>query len=78
VEFNVQAGDCLYMMSDGYPDQFGGLNNKKFMTVRLQKLLLGCHQKPMHEQHKVLQESFHNWKGVHKQVDDVLIVGMRI
>lgn len=80
-EFKLEKNDCLYMTSDGFTDQFGGtdeLSGKKFMRKRLRELLLKIHHLPMQEQKIILDTEFALWKGKHKQVDDVLIMGIRI
>lgn len=77
-EFYLKKGDCLYMSSDGYMDQFGGENGKKFMRKRLKELLLKIHHLPMAEQKIILDTEFALWKGMNKQLDDVLIMGIRL
>ena len=74
----VIPGDCVYMFSDGYADQFGGNNEKKFSSKRLKASLLEVSNLPMNEQEQVMAEKYDNWKGNHKQIDDVLLVGIRI
>jgi len=68
----------LYLLSDGFQDQFGGENDKKFMVKNLKKLLLEISEKPMNEQKKIVEKTFNNWKGKNEQTDDVLLVGIRI
>ena len=74
----VIPGDCVYMFSDGYADQFGGNDEKKFSSKRLKASLLEVSNLPMNEQEQVMAEKYDNWKGNHKQIDDVLLVGIRI
>jgi serine phosphatase RsbU (regulator of sigma subunit) len=74
----LQKGDCIYMSSDGYPDQFGGEKGKKFMTKRFQQLLASLYEKEMPEQKIALEETFNNWKTGHEQIDDVLVIGIKI
>jgi serine phosphatase RsbU (regulator of sigma subunit) len=76
--FQLKAGDAFYIFSDGYADQFGGADNKKFKASRLQELLLAIHKKPMEEQKKLIMSAFRDWKGNYEQVDDVLVIGARI
>lgn len=76
--FMIKKGDYIYLFSDGFADQFGGPNGRKFMYKPFQDLLLRNHNKPMQTQKEILDSSFEKWKGDHDQVDDVLIVGMRI
>lgn len=75
---DLQAGDCIYLFTDGYADQFGGEFEKKFMYKRFKETLLSIHDKSMEEQMNLLNITFDNWKGLHSQVDDVLVMGIRI
>ncbi|MCK4664728.1 MAG: SpoIIE family protein phosphatase [Bacteroidales bacterium] len=70
--------DTLYMFSDGYIDQFGCDNKGKFQSKNFKKLLLDIHDKPMIEQKQFLEETFNKWKGNIEQIDDVLVMGIRI
>ncbi len=74
----IEKGDCVYLFSDGYADQFGGDNGKKFMTKQLKNLLLSIHHLPMHQQEAIVKNTFEKWKNNHAQVDDVLVVGIKI
>jgi len=74
----LQKGDCLYMFSDGYADQFGGPKGKKFKYKPFKKLLLQNNNKPMKEQHDILDAEFESWRGKHEQIDDVAVMGLRI
>jgi len=74
----LQKGDSIYLMTDGYPDQFGGDKGKKFKYKQLEDLLLANSNKPLEEQKNILSQSFDNWKGSLEQVDDVTIIGIRI
>ncbi|MFC2086101.1 triple tyrosine motif-containing protein [Bacteroidota bacterium] len=75
----AEKGYTLYTFSDGYVDQFGGETGKKFMTKAFKILLLSLYEKPMEEQRQLLDDAFENWKGdKREQVDDVLVVGLRI
>jgi histidine kinase len=69
---------CVYMFSDGFQDQFGGPNNKKFMKKRLYNLLLQIHHKPMNEQRLILFDEINQWMKDEEQVDDMLIIGFRL
>jgi len=73
----LHKGDCIYLASDGYEDQFGGEKNRKFMTKQLKELLVTISDKPMPEQKQILETTFLNWKGNHEQIDDVTILGFR-
>ncbi len=71
----------VYLYSDGYQDQFGGAENRKFMTPRLRNLLYEIHEKPFAEQRQILDETFENWKNYKEhseQTDDVLVIGFKI
>jgi len=73
----MQDGDVLYLFSDGYADQFGGPDGKKFMRRRFKELLLQASILNIHEQHDFLMQSFENWRGNHEQIDDIMVVGIR-
>lgn len=74
----LKEGDVFYIFTDGYADQFGGPENKKFKSHRLKKLLLECHTKPMKEQKDMLEKTLKDWKNKNMQVDDILIIGVRV
>ena len=74
----LQKGDVIYLFSDGYRDQFSRADNAKIGTKRFKGLLLANHKKTMAEQHRKLQEFLDNWKGDKEQVDDILVVGIRV
>ncbi len=71
-------GSRLYMFSDGYQDQFGGEENKKFLGVHFKKLLFETSTLPMEQQLAVLDKTFEDWKGKRKQIDDVLVLGLEL
>ncbi|MEW6469261.1 MAG: two-component regulator propeller domain-containing protein [Bacteroidota bacterium] len=74
----LSQGDCIYSFTDGYADQFGGPKGKKFMYSRLEKLLLSIHTLSMPEQKVRLENALLEWKGGLEQVDDILVMGVRI
>ncbi len=74
----VTKGDCVYLFSDGYADQFGGPKGKKYKYKPLKDLIFANYQKPMSAQKSILINSFDDWKGPLEQVDDVCVVGFRI
>lgn len=74
----VQPGDLVYVFSDGYADQFGGPKGKKFLYRRFRELLLEICGQPMDQQRAALHEAFSKWRGGHEQVDDILVIGVRI
>ncbi len=75
---DMKQGDRIYMFTDGFPDQFGGPQGKKFKYRPFKELLLEVHDRPMEEQHKILSLIFDEWKGDLSQIDDVLIIGLRL
>ncbi len=77
-QFQLQSGDVIYSLSDGYVDQFGGKDNKKFTSRRFKEMLLEIAKMEMEEQLKVVQNTFEQWLGEHEQIDDVLVIGVRI
>ena len=74
----LQKGDMIYTLTDGFPDQFGGPNGKKFMSKKLKELLLANVHLPITHQKELLDSTFKNWVGDLEQVDDVTVVGIRI
>jgi serine phosphatase RsbU (regulator of sigma subunit) len=74
----LKKGDCYFIFSDGYVDQFGGENNKKFKSSRLQELLLSVNSLSMEEQESAIHKAFKDWQGTNEQVDDVLVIGVRV
>ncbi len=74
----INTGDCIYLFTDGYADQFGGSKGKKFKYKELKQLILDNCKLTMQEQKTILDKTFESWKGDLEQVDDVLIIGIRI
>lgn len=77
-EVDVLTGDFYILITDGFADQFGGANGKKFKSLPLKHLLLEIQEKSGAEQHKILDATFEEWKGDEEQVDDVCIVGVKV
>lgn len=77
-ELELKKGDLIYTFTDGYADQFGGPKGKKFKYKPLQEILLGFSNTPMSKQKEILENTFNRWKGDLEQVDDVLIIGIKI
>ncbi len=77
-EIALSKGDCIYLATDGYHDQFGGPANKKFKGKQLKDLFLSISEKPMAEQREILHNAFESWRGSGEQIDDVTILGMRV
>ncbi len=75
---NYQKNDLLYLYTDGYADQFGGENQKKFMAKKLKQLIKEIHHLPMNEQKTILQQTMNRWKINTEQTDDILIVGIKL
>lgn len=76
--FKIEKKDTIYLFTDGYADQFGGPNKKKFKYRQFKNLLLLNSQKPMIEQRKVFIKTFNDWRGNEEQIDDVCIVGIKL
>jgi CheY-like chemotaxis protein/serine phosphatase RsbU (regulator of sigma subunit) len=77
-EITLQKDDLIYLFSDGFIDQFGGKDGRKYLTCNFKKLLLENHQKPLSEQKQILEKTFEEWKGERKQLDDILVIGFKI
>lgn len=77
-KIDIIKGDCIYLFSDGYPDQFGGPDNKKFMLRRFQEMLGEVHKLPMVQQKEILIQRLNDWRGANEQVDDILVIGIRV
>ena len=75
-EFEINKGDCFYMFSDGFPDQFGGPKDKKFMNKKFKVLLQEIQSLSPNEQISRLDTELENWKGDTEQVDDILVIGV--
>ncbi len=76
-KIDLIKGDCIYMFTYGFCDQFGGPKGKKFMKKQLLEILTNIHTLDMPEQHKILSEKFNSWKGEMEQTDDVLVIGIK-
>jgi phosphoserine phosphatase RsbU/P len=77
-EIIYMKGDIIYLTTDGYIDQFGGTERKTFRSDNFKKLLMEIHQMPVNEQKIILETKFTEWKGDNEQVDDILILGIRM
>ena len=77
-KIELEKGDMVYTFTDGFPDQFGGPNGKKFKYKPLKKMLLDIAHLPMDEQKQMLHDTFMNWKGDLEQIDDLCLLGVRI
>jgi serine phosphatase RsbU (regulator of sigma subunit) len=73
-----EENDIVYLFTDGYVDQLGGAQRKTFRSENFKKLLIDIHNLPLNEQKKALEKNFEIWKGEHDQVDDILVMGIRM
>jgi serine phosphatase RsbU (regulator of sigma subunit) len=76
-EIDLMEDDIFYIFSDGYVDQFGGTENKKFMYRRFRYLLLTIHNFPVNDQKTILDDNMKTWMGTNEQVDDIMVIGFR-
>ncbi len=76
----IENGDCIYLFSDGYADQIGGEKNHKFMRRRMRELFLSMNleKQEMSKQKQTLENEFYSWKQANEQVDDILVMGIRV
>ncbi|HPD95599.1 MAG TPA: SpoIIE family protein phosphatase [Tenuifilaceae bacterium] len=77
-EIDVQKGDMVYVFSDGFADQFGGEDGKKFMMANFKKMLLQIYQLPADKQKEEIEKTLNEWMTHESQVDDILVIGIRI
>ncbi len=78
IEIQLEKGDIIYLFSDGYADQFGGAKGKKFKYKPFKELLINICTKPMEKQSEILNTTIENWKGNLDQIDDIILIGIRI
>ncbi|MDX2306214.1 MAG: SpoIIE family protein phosphatase [Microscillaceae bacterium] len=76
-EITLLKGDTLYIFSDGFPDQFGGPENRKYMSKNFKSLLKRIQQENLNTQKEIIYQEFLSWKGDYKQMDDILVIGLR-
>jgi serine phosphatase RsbU (regulator of sigma subunit) len=76
--FDLEKGDMLYLFSDGFPDQFGGTEGKKYKYKKFRELLVRCSNMSIAKQKITLLDEFVDWKGNLSQLDDMTIFGIRI
>jgi len=74
----LRKGDIIYIFTDGYVDQFGGPDGKKFKLQQFKSMLATLHNLPMEQQGLVIEKSIEQWRGVLQQVDDILVIGVKI
>ena len=75
---DFEENDIIYIFSDGYYDQIGGPQNRKFMSRNFQSLLLDIYKKPMEIQQQILDKTIEDWKGDNIQLDDILVIGIKL
>ena len=73
----IEKNTCIYLFTDGYKDQFGGNEKKKFGTKRFKELLLSCCNLDMQKQKEVLVTTLDQWQGDFQQIDDMLVIGIK-
>ncbi|MBS1488181.1 MAG: PAS domain S-box protein [Bacteroidetes bacterium] len=76
-KLTLSKGDSFYFSSDGFPDQFGGPEVRKFGPKKTREIIERIHQLQMTEAMQVFDEEWESWKGEHKQTDDVLLIGIK-
>lgn len=76
-KLQLAKGDSFYFSSDGFPDQFGGPEVRKFGPKKTREIIEQIHKKSMHEAAQVFDTEWEAWKGEHKQTDDVLLIGIK-
>jgi len=77
-EIKLQKDDVFYLFSDGFIDQFGGKQGRKYMKKKFKDFLLCIHQHPMDTQNKLINEEMINWLQGYEQIDDQIVIGMRV
>ena len=77
-EVVLEKDDCIYLSTDGYADQMGGPKRKSFKAKYLKELLLKNHHLEMQEQHRILESTIEEWRGELEQIDDMLLMGIRV
>lgn len=77
-EMELQKGDIIYLFTDGYPDQFGGEDDRKLSHRRFRELLMSIYHLPLDGQKKVLEDQLKMWMGDEKQTDDICVIGIRV
>jgi len=77
-EIQLEMGDTFYIFSDGFMDQIGGKDEKKYMSKNFKNLLLEIHEQSMYEQKEILDKTLKDWMDGSPQMDDILVIGVRI
>jgi len=76
-DIQLDTGDIFYMFSDGFVDQKGGKEKKKFLSKNFKNLLLEIQDRSMHDQKEILEKTLSDWMGDNAQIDDLLVIGVR-
>jgi sigma-B regulation protein RsbU (phosphoserine phosphatase) len=77
-EIKTKQKDLVYLFTDGFVDQFGGQEDKKFRRAQFKQVLLKNHKNPLAVQKEMLLDTYLKWKGKEEQVDDITIVGLKL
>lgn len=77
-EIVCSDGDVVYLFTDGFTDQVGGRDRKKYKSQKFREFLLSVHRKSLEEQKLLLENEIETWKGPYEQIDDILVMGIRI
>jgi len=77
-DIKLEIGDTFYIFSDGFIDQKGGPEQKKFMSKKFKSLLIEIHDRPLFDQKNILEKTLTDWMGTQSQIDDILVVGVRV
>ncbi|MGB3947624.1 MAG: SpoIIE family protein phosphatase [Bacteroidia bacterium] len=77
-EIKLKKGDAIYLFSDGYADLFNGVTGKKLMTKIFKQLLVDIQHQPMREREKSLNDFLEKWQNGSKQIDDILVIGVKL
>ncbi|MBS1646594.1 MAG: SpoIIE family protein phosphatase [Bacteroidetes bacterium] len=78
ISLQAQSGDCFYLYSDGYADQFGGPKGKKLKQKQLEKTITDNASLPIAQQQQVLEKTLSNWQGILEQTDDITVLGIKM
>jgi serine phosphatase RsbU (regulator of sigma subunit) len=77
-KFQLQKGDAIYVFTDGFVDQFGGPDGKKYKTKKFKELLLSLQHLNMKDQALMINKEFNEWRGQNEQIDDLCLIGIKV
>ena len=77
-DFQLKEGDMVYATTDGFPDQFGGNDGKKYMSKNMKNFVVSICEKTINEQRDLLENEINQWMKNHEQVDDLLVIGIKV